>query len=133
MLFRSYRGTSPFVAIYDGTPNYAIDQKHPSSKSIDGWQKVEFEFEYDGSNHHLLFNGGDWGALFDDVRIFPSNANMKSYVYDHVNNRMSSELDENNFATFYEYDNEGNLSQVKRETLSGIISVSETRQSTNKR
>jgi hypothetical protein len=43
-----------------------------------------------------------------------------------------SSLDENNFATFYEYDAEGNLIRSKKETEKGIVTLSETR-STHKK
>jgi YD repeat-containing protein len=104
----------------------------PKEEPIDGWQKIEFEFSYI-LGEKITLEGGYFGALFDDIRIFPKDANMKSYVYDRLNNRLTAQLDENNFATFYEYDQEGNLFQVKKETSSGIITLSETRQSINKK
>lgn len=67
-------------------------------------------------------------ALFDDVRIFPADGSMKCYVYDPTNLRFVAELDERHFATFYEYDNEGNLVRVKKETERGIKTLKETRQ-----
>ena len=51
---------------------------------------------------------------------------MKSYVYD-VKNRMTAELDENNYATFFDYDDQGNLIRVRKETEKGIITVNESR------
>jgi hypothetical protein len=38
-----------------------------------------------------------------------------------------AELDENNYATFYEYDDEGTLTRVKKETEKGIKTIRETR------
>jgi hypothetical protein len=43
------------------------------------------------------------------------------------------EMDENNFATFYEYDDEGILIRVKKETERGIMTIKETRSSYRKR
>ena len=63
----------------------------------------------------------------DDIRMHPFNANMKSYVYDPVTLRLSAELDENNYASFYEYDEEGQLVRVKKETSQGIKTIKETR------
>ena len=37
-------------------------------------------------------------------------------------------MDQNNFATFYQYDEEGNLFLVKKETERGIKTIQETRQ-----
>lgn len=67
-------------------------------------------------------------VYFDDIRIFPSDGSMKCYVYDPENLRFVAELDERHFATFYEYDNEGNLVRVKKETERGIKTLKETRQ-----
>jgi hypothetical protein len=38
-----------------------------------------------------------------------------------------AQLDENNYATFYEYDDDGTLVRVKKETERGIKTISETR------
>ncbi|MCY1558050.1 hypothetical protein D9M68_949530 [compost metagenome] len=57
----------------------------------------------------------------------PAQANMKSFVYNPVNQRLMATLDENNFASFYEYDQEGNLIRTKKETEKGIMTVSESR------
>ncbi len=69
---------------------------------------------------------------FDDIRIQPFNANMKSYVYDPINLRLVAELDPNNYATFYEYDAEGTLIRTKAETQEGIKTVNETRSAKQK-
>jgi hypothetical protein len=68
-------------------------------------------------------------VLADDVRIFPFDAHMKSYAYDDKTLRLMAELDENSFATFYEYDDEGSLVRVKKETERGIVTLKETRSS----
>ncbi len=66
-------------------------------------------------------------AYYDDIRVHPYNANMKSYVYDPVTLRLAAELDGNNYATFYEYDAEGGLIRTKAETNEGIKTIQETR------
>jgi hypothetical protein len=68
-------------------------------------------------------------SFFDDLRIFPFDAQVKSYVYDQTTLRLKAELDNNNYATFYEYDQEGNLVRIKRETERGVYTVKENRQS----
>jgi len=69
----------------------------------------------------------------DDLRLHPFNANMKSFVYDPVTLRLAAELDENNFASFYEYDDDGTLVRVKKETREGIKTISETRSAIQKK
>jgi hypothetical protein len=43
-----------------------------------------------------------------------------------------ADLDANNFATFYEYNDEGVLIRVKKETEKGISTIKETRSSYRK-
>ena len=57
---------------------------------------------------------------------------MKSYVYDPVNMRLSAELDERHFATFYEYDEEGKLKRLKKETEKGVMTIQETKSNSAK-
>jgi hypothetical protein len=70
---------------------------------------------------------GSTTVYFDDLRIHPFNANMKSFVYNPVNLRLMAEQDENNYSTFYEYDDDGTLIRVKKETERGIQTIKETR------
>jgi len=72
-------------------------------------------------------------VYIDDIRIHPKDAQMKTYAYSDKNYRLMAELDENNFATFYEYDDEGILNRVKKETERGIVMLKESRQSNVKR
>ena len=40
---------------------------------------------------------------------------------------LMAELDENNYATFFEYDDDGTLIRLKKETERGIMTIKETR------
>jgi len=110
----------------------------PYSKSniIDGWQKVEFRFEIgNGTTGDIEVSFTDLSGDFsyiDDVRIHPFNSSMKSYVYDPLSLRLWAELDDNNYATFYEYDEEGKLLRIKKETERGIQTIQESRSSSVK-
>ncbi|HTA61359.1 MAG TPA: hypothetical protein VK835_02840, partial [Bacteroidia bacterium] len=66
-------------------------------------------------------------VFFDDIRVFPFDGSMKSYVYDPTTLRLVAELDERNYATKYEYDEEGKLVRVKKETIKGIMTIKESR------
>lgn len=100
----------------------------PSGQIIDGWQRIEG-----------VFSAGSAGAIsiqlsalsndvyFDDIRIFPYDGSMMSYVYDPITLRLVAELDERNYAKFYEYDEEGKLIRVKKETEKGIMTIQENR------
>jgi len=93
---------------------------------IDGWQQVEATFTAPlaATTAYIALPAGFY---IDDMRIFPANANMKSFVYNPYSEKLMATLDENNFATMYEYDQEGNLVRTKKETTKGIMTVSESR------
>ena len=107
----------------------------PSGPIIDSWQRYEGYFivpQGDTSVVLDFINTGNYNIYFDDIRIQPFNADMKSYVYDPVSLRLVSELDANNYATFYEYDEEGTLIRTKAETVQGIKTITETRSAKQK-
>lgn len=100
---------------------------------IDGWVLYEGEVsipsQYNSQNANLSFAAN---TIVDDLRIFPTNGNMKSYVYDRVHRRVVASLDENHMATFFEYNDQGKLVRVKRETEKGILTIKESRESLKK-
>jgi hypothetical protein len=102
------------------------------SNVIEGWQQVEYQFYLPSGSSgeiQLLFNNNSNKeiAFVDDIRIHPFNSTMKTYAYDPHTLWLRAELDERNFATIYEYDEEGKLIRVKRETERGIVTVQESR------
>ncbi len=108
----------------------------PKGAIIDGWQRIStnFTIPHDAAYMKItLKNKGDGlNAYFDDVRMHPFNSNIKSFVYDPVTQRLQAELDENNYATFYEYDTEGGLVRIKKETERGVYTIQETRSGNSK-
>lgn len=108
-------------------------------KIIDGWQRIEREFTIPNAEkiRVVLTNNGTTGTtandvLFDDIRIWPYDGSMKSFVYDPISMKLMAEMDEKNYATFYEYDEEGALIRVKKETERGIMTIKESRNNTVK-
>lgn len=102
---------------------------------IDGWQRIEEKFTIlpTATYINIKLNCTAGNCFFDDIRILPFAGSMKSYVYDPVNLRLVAELDERNYATFYEYDEEGKLIRVKKETEKGIMTIKENRNSSTKK
>lgn len=147
------------VKLKDQTGADLVSQQIGVSITVDGWTRIETKVTLPAgkSLHQIAFfnyntsyvNNGSSGnpiiqnyhstanvikpVYFDDLRILPFMANMKSFVYDRVNKRLMANLSENNFATFIEYDAEGNPIRTKVETEKGIITVQETRSSINKK
>lgn len=107
----------------------------PTGPIIEGWQRYEGYFTAPAgiSSMNVVFVNSSGAPLYyDDIRIHPFNSNMKSYVYDPVNLRLTSELDANNYASFYEYDEEGTLIRTKVETREGVKTVTESRSARQK-
>lgn len=111
-----------------------------SGNIIDGWQRIEKAFTVPASATGIkveLLNTGSESSnkevFFDDVRIHPFDASMKSFVYDPETLRLSAELDNNNYATFYEYDEDGALVRVKKETERGVMTIKESKNNTVKK
>jgi hypothetical protein len=104
---------------------------------VEKWKQVEGIIDLSGysTNNPIFFivqpSGGT--VYLDDIRIHPFDAHMKTYAYDDKTLRLMAEMDENNFATFYEYDDEGSLVRVKKETERGIMTIKENRSSYRKK
>lgn len=114
----------------DDLGNKVRNELHPTGLIIEGWQRVEVKITIpnDAEVLRIKFKTDATKAWFDDFRIYPYNGSMKSYAYDDRTLRLMAELDENNYATYYEYDLEGNLIRIKKETIRGIKTLQESRQ-----
>jgi hypothetical protein len=122
--------------VYSGTSGQigATVILKPSGNIIEGWQRYEEKIVIPSTATSMVLRlknissgGSSTSVYFDDIRLHPFNSSLKSFVYHSVNLRLLSELDENNYASFYEYDDEGTLVRVKKETQNGIKTVTETR------
>lgn len=102
-----------------------------SGDIIDGWQRIVKKITVpEGTitmSIELENKSPGIPVYFDDIRIHPLKGSMKTFVYDPETFKLMSELDENNYSTFYEYDNEGGLVRVKKETAKGVKTIQETR------
>lgn len=120
------------VQVPPGITRLELIPSQSDAVMVEGWQLLEGSFTMPALGGEIivsLASSDNSPVLFDDVRIFPADGSMKSYVYDPHDLRFVAELDERHFATFYEYDNEGRLVRVKKETERGIRTLKETRQS----
>ncbi len=116
----------PFIRL---TINGSQSLHYAKGPVVDGWQKIDFEFAIPNNTTSrqltILFEGGSAGGWFDDLRIYPKQAIMKSYVYNDRTRELKAILDENNYATFYEYNNALELIRVKKETERGVMTIKE--------
>lgn len=126
---QSYANSQIGIVVEKASGNLSFIAK-PSGNIIEGWQRIEQVVEVPAGATRISINlqsTGNATVYYDDVRIHPYNANMRSFVYNPVNLRLMAELDENNYATFYEYDDDGTLIRLKKETERGIKTIKETR------
>jgi len=105
-----------------------------TDKIIDGWQRIYGEFTVPSSTKGMTISFSNDNSIvsnqdvyFDDFRIHPSRGNMVSYVYDVSSLKLKAELDANNYATSYIYDDEGSLTKILKETEAGIKTIKEGR------
>ena len=108
-----------------------------TSDIINGWVRLEKTFTANSTSNFMSFNAvplttyssnGTPSSVnsplyVDDLRIQPERSSMLSYVYDSDNYRLQATLDENNYATIYEYDHEGRLTTIKKETERGLKTI----------
>jgi hypothetical protein len=102
---------------------------------VEGWKLLEGAINLSAMGAGTLTIGilpASNSINVDDVRILPFDSHLKSYVYDDKTMRLMAEIDENGFATFYEYDDEGLLVRVKKETERGVMTIKESRSSYKK-
>lgn len=133
---KSYDNAKITISFNDGSTPTILKTNGAKNKIIEGWQRIEEPFTIpsnpNATNMTLALSTTANDAYFDDIRIFPEDGQMKTYVYDPVTLRLTATLDENNYATFYEYDEEGKLIRVKKETEKGIMTIQEIRESSKK-
>jgi hypothetical protein len=124
----SYVGPEIRVTTTGGSTVITPANSIVESYIIDEWQLIEGTFNMPANNANFSIELISSGPVcyFDDVRFFPFNGSMKTYVYDPVNLRLSAELDERHYATLYEYDEEGKLKRIKKETERGVQTIQES-------
>ena len=125
VLVRFYNGSNALVGTY---------AFKAAGNIIEGWQRYENFLAVPLTAvkgtvvlQNISSGGTSTSVYFDDLRMHPFNSNIKTFVYNATNLRLMAELDENNYASFYEYDDEGTLIRVKKETQLGVKTIKETR------
>ena len=122
-----------FKHIQNGTTGKVFNNPSFVSDVIEGWRMVELlvpveeQDLIDNNTLTIQFKStGMTDILIDDIRFAPAEATSKCFVYDDKFLRLTSELDENHYATFYDYDESGNLIRIRKETERGIVTLKES-------
>lgn len=126
--------TNPYINVTSGVTTTACN---PSGEIIDGWQRIEKEVVIGTDDDFRIdlvcgSSGVNKFCYFDDIRVFPKDGSMVTYVYDPKTLRLMAELDERNYAKIYEYDEQGRLIRVKKETEAGVMTIQENRENNSK-
>ncbi|MCH2046101.1 MAG: hypothetical protein MK212_18440, partial [Saprospiraceae bacterium] len=132
----TYSKTKIEVRFYDASENEISKAEfYPRGKMVELWQPIKGNFIIPANTQSIRIYLMDLGttlvgSFFDDIRIHPADANMQSFVYNQDDYLISAELDRDNYATFYIYDERRQLIKVKKETEEGIKTIQEGRQHT---
>lgn len=124
--FYNTSGKFDIMDISTGTA-VSVQTDFRTGNVIDGWQQIEFDFIPTSENSIIRtgFYGMSEAMYIDDIRIAPKTGGIMTYVYDPINFRLLATLNADNYATFYFYDEQGNLYLTKQETEEGIFTISE--------
>lgn len=117
------------------TDTKTVTRNNPANVAVGDWVLMSVELEvpanFDtGTTHNLLLslsNTGSTGkAYFDDLAFHPKDAVMTGNVYNGATGALVAQLDNDNFATFYTYDNAMRLTSASKEYSGGIRKVTES-------
>lgn len=120
--FNTPNGGTPTITMTGGVSNVSSTL----GNAIEGWRKCDVVFTATSTNITFTFGGVSLFNL-DDIRIQPFQSSMKTFVYNPQTLWLVAELDNQNYATFYNYDESGTLVQVKKETVKGVSTLKTTR------
>lgn len=130
----TYKSPQVQISFKDGSSNIISTSNVTLSASgniIEGWQRIYGSFTVPANAQSIsisLLNTSTTSTVyFDDIRVNPFAGNITTYVYDPILLKPVAELDANNYATIYNYDDEGHLTKIKKETIEGIATIKEGR------
>ncbi len=94
------------------------------------WALYEFKWVNTVPNTSVIFNILPPTILnsiyVDDIRVQQTSSKTTAYVYDKGTFKLSATLDDQNFATYYQYNGEGKLVRKLVETQRGVLTAEET-------
>jgi hypothetical protein len=130
---KSLGTASASLTLVSGTTSQTISTSS-STQKIEGWQRLEGKLTttWLGDAVAITIEANNGVVYLDDIRIQPYLSTMKTYVYDPKTLWLKAELDNRNYATIYNYDEEGNLVQIKKETKNGMKTIVSNRKNVKK-
>ena len=117
------------------TDTKTVMRNNPANVTVGDWVLMSVELEVPanfntGATHNMLLslsnNGSAGKAYFDDLAFHPKDAMMTGHVYNEKTGALVAQLDNDNFATFYTYDQAMRLTSASKEYSGGIRKVTES-------
>lgn len=117
------------------TDTKTVTRSNPANVTVGDWVLMSVELEVPANfntaaTHNMLIslsnNGSTGKAYFDDLAFHPKDAVMTGNVYNAKTGALIAQLDNDNFATFYTYDNAMRLTSASKEYSGGIKKVTES-------
>ncbi|MCB0745431.1 MAG: hypothetical protein KDC67_16105, partial [Ignavibacteriae bacterium] len=112
----------------------SISPNRDKNNVIDGWIKIEGEFEPSTTNSNIKIklipnqtSNGNMASVFDDIRVQPFNSTIQTYVYDPSDYTLRYILNNQNYFSEFIRDSEGSLIQKNIETEEGKKTLSVNR------
>ncbi|MDP2386986.1 MAG: hypothetical protein Q8M29_11480 [Bacteroidota bacterium] len=117
---------------------YAVNKNDAANITVGNWILMSLQIEVpegyvesggtNGFNNlsFYVWNTGTTTAYYDDLMVRPVDAPITGTVYDPVTARVMSTLDNENFASYFEYDAAGRVTKTYKETRLGVKKISET-------
>jgi hypothetical protein len=112
-----------------------VMRNNSANVTVGDWVLMSVELEVPANfntaaTHNMLVslsnNGSASKAYFDDLAFHPKDAVMTGNVYNEKTGALEAQLDNDNFATFYTYDNAMRLTSASKEYSGGIKKVTES-------
>lgn len=134
--FKIEPNTSPIlkVAFYDFGNNVSTELQMKEIATAGEWKLFEAKWTPSYTLTQPVWMGissSETNVYMDDLRYQPQKSEMVCYVYDKVQ-RLVAVLDDQHFASLYQYNDEGLLVRKQKETIKGIKTISEQQYNSKK-
>jgi hypothetical protein len=111
--------TSSTATEYGATIVFKLSGSAISGVTSLGSESTYLSVDIDGDDDEI-------SIYVDDIRMQPLTAKMSTYVYDINTFNLLTQFDDQHFGAFYQYNKEGKLIRLLKETERGMKTIKET-------
>ncbi len=112
--------------LFQAQTTFATANPLSETESADDTYNAQIEIGNSSSNPFQVTSPVTQNIYIDDVRLQPANSQLIGYVYDPATFKLLSQFDDQHFASNYQYNQEGKLIRIIRETERGLKTIKET-------